>query len=257
MLLSGGTDGCVLPGMIFGFSRMRAVSTRYNDRPAAASRPFDRGRDGFVLGEGAWMLVLEREDRARARGATVLRAHRGLRLDLRRLPPRADGSRRRRDRPLHRDGAAASADRASGRDRLRQLSRHLHAAERRDRVALRAPRASAPRRSRARVVDEVDDRPPAGRERRRRCRRDGAGDVSAACCRRRSISTTRIRRATWTSSRTPPRPADIDAALCNCLGLRIEEQRARAGESAMSDSCHGDTETLSGYFLSVTSCLRG
>ena len=70
VMLSGGTDGCVLPGMIFGFSRMRAVSTKYNDRPAAASRPFDRGRDGFVLGEGAWMLVLEREDRARARGAT-------------------------------------------------------------------------------------------------------------------------------------------------------------------------------------------
>ncbi len=70
VILSGGTDGCVLPGMIFGFSRMRAVSTHYNDRPAAASRPFDRGRDGFVLGEGAWMLVLEREDRARARGAT-------------------------------------------------------------------------------------------------------------------------------------------------------------------------------------------
>jgi 3-oxoacyl-[acyl-carrier-protein] synthase II len=69
VLLSGGTDGCVLPGMIFGFSRMRAVSTRYNDRPAEASRPFDRGRDGFVLGEGAWMLVLEREDRAIARGA--------------------------------------------------------------------------------------------------------------------------------------------------------------------------------------------
>jgi 3-oxoacyl-[acyl-carrier-protein] synthase II len=71
VLLSGGTDGCVLPGMIFGFSRMRAVSTRYNDRPAAASRPFDRGRDGFVLGEGAWMFVLEREDRARARGARI------------------------------------------------------------------------------------------------------------------------------------------------------------------------------------------
>src|SRR5687767_7785705 len=70
VILSGGTDGCVLPGMIFGFSRMRAVSTRYNDRPASASRPFDRGRDGFVLGEGAWMLVLEREERALARGAT-------------------------------------------------------------------------------------------------------------------------------------------------------------------------------------------
>src|SRR5829696_1081532 len=70
VLLSGGTDGCVLPAMIFGFSRMRAVSTHYNDRPGAASRPFDRGRDGFVLGEGAWMFVLESEEHAQARGAT-------------------------------------------------------------------------------------------------------------------------------------------------------------------------------------------
>jgi 3-oxoacyl-[acyl-carrier-protein] synthase II len=70
-IVSGGTDACVTPGMIYGFSRMRAVSMAYNDRPAEASRPFDRGRDGFVLGEGAWMVVLEREDRARARGATI------------------------------------------------------------------------------------------------------------------------------------------------------------------------------------------
>jgi 3-oxoacyl-[acyl-carrier-protein] synthase II len=71
ILLTGGADACVTPGMIFGFSRMRAVSTRYNDQPAAASRPFDADRDGFVLGEGAWMMVVEREDRARARGAHV------------------------------------------------------------------------------------------------------------------------------------------------------------------------------------------
>jgi 3-oxoacyl-[acyl-carrier-protein] synthase II len=71
VILSGGADACVTPGMIFGFSKMRAVSTRYNCKPASASRPFDRCRDGFVLGEGAWMVVLEREDRARARGATV------------------------------------------------------------------------------------------------------------------------------------------------------------------------------------------
>ena len=71
VLLTGGVDACVTRGMLFGFARMRALSTRYNDAPAAASRPFDLGRDGFVLGEGAWMMVLEREARARARGARV------------------------------------------------------------------------------------------------------------------------------------------------------------------------------------------
>ena len=71
VLLSGGADAAVTPGMMFGFARMRAVSKAYNDRPSEASRPFEKHRDGFVLGEGAWMLVLEREDRARARGATI------------------------------------------------------------------------------------------------------------------------------------------------------------------------------------------
>lgn len=76
-LLCGGVDACVTPGMIYGFSRMRVVSTHYNDAPDTASRPFDVGRDGFVLGEGAWMYVLEREDRARARGAHVYAAIEG------------------------------------------------------------------------------------------------------------------------------------------------------------------------------------
>lgn len=71
VIVSGGADACVTPGMIFGFTRMRVVSTAFNDRPAEASRPFDRDRDGFVLGEGAWMLTLERLDRAKARGARV------------------------------------------------------------------------------------------------------------------------------------------------------------------------------------------
>jgi 3-oxoacyl-[acyl-carrier-protein] synthase II len=71
VILSGGADACVTPGMMFGFARMRVMPTRYNDTPEVASRPFDRGREGFVLGEGAWMMVLEREDRARARGATI------------------------------------------------------------------------------------------------------------------------------------------------------------------------------------------
>ena len=71
VIVTGGADACVTPGMICGFTRMRIVSTAFNDRPAEASRPFDRDRDGFVLGEGAWMLTLERLDRARARGARV------------------------------------------------------------------------------------------------------------------------------------------------------------------------------------------
>ena len=71
VVLSGGADACVTPGMMFGFSRMRVMSTAYNETPAEASRPFDRARDGFVLGEGAWMVVLEREDYARARGARI------------------------------------------------------------------------------------------------------------------------------------------------------------------------------------------
>jgi 3-oxoacyl-[acyl-carrier-protein] synthase II len=73
-VITGGADACATPGMVFGFTRMRAVATRFNDRPTEASRPFDRDRDGFVLGEGAWMLTLEREDRARARGAHIYAA---------------------------------------------------------------------------------------------------------------------------------------------------------------------------------------
>jgi len=71
VLMTGGADACVTPGMIVGFGRMRVVATRYNDRPAEASRPFDRDRDGFVLGEGAWLMTLEGEDHARARGARI------------------------------------------------------------------------------------------------------------------------------------------------------------------------------------------
>jgi 3-oxoacyl-[acyl-carrier-protein] synthase II len=71
ILVTGGADACVTPGMVFGFTRMRAVSTAHNDRPSEASRPFDRDRDGFVLGEGAWMCTVERHDRAMARGARV------------------------------------------------------------------------------------------------------------------------------------------------------------------------------------------
>ena len=70
VVLVGGTEACVHPLPMAGFAAMRAMSTR-NDEPERASRPFDKARDGFVLGEGAAALVLERADSAKARGARV------------------------------------------------------------------------------------------------------------------------------------------------------------------------------------------
>ncbi len=70
VMLVGGAEGAVSPLCVAAFMTMRALSTR-NDDPAKASRPFDRDRDGFVLAEGAGMLVLETESHARARGAPI------------------------------------------------------------------------------------------------------------------------------------------------------------------------------------------
>jgi len=67
----GGTEASITPTAMAAFARMAALSTR-NDDPAAASRPFDRDRDGFVMGEGAGVLVLESAEHAARRGATVL-----------------------------------------------------------------------------------------------------------------------------------------------------------------------------------------
>jgi 3-oxoacyl-[acyl-carrier-protein] synthase II len=70
VVLAGGTEAAIMPLNIGAFAVMRAMSTR-NDEPERASRPFDKARDGFVLGEGAGMLVLETLSHARRRGATV------------------------------------------------------------------------------------------------------------------------------------------------------------------------------------------
>ena len=70
VVLAGGTEAAIMPLNIGAFAVMRAMSTR-NDDPERASRPFDKARDGFVLGEGAGMLVLESLSHARERGAVV------------------------------------------------------------------------------------------------------------------------------------------------------------------------------------------
>jgi len=77
VLLCGGVDATVVRGIMEGFVMMRIVSTAREDDPPRASRPFSADRDGFVLGEGSWMFVLEERERARARGARIYGEIRG------------------------------------------------------------------------------------------------------------------------------------------------------------------------------------
>jgi 3-oxoacyl-[acyl-carrier-protein] synthase II len=70
VMISGGSEAAITPMGLSGFARMSALSTR-NDDPTSASRPFDRDRDGFVISEGAGMVVLEEYEHARRRGATI------------------------------------------------------------------------------------------------------------------------------------------------------------------------------------------
>lgn len=70
-VVTGGADAAITEGVMTGFCIMRIVTNTWNDSPEGGSRPFTANRDGFVLSEGAWMFVMEREETARARGAHI------------------------------------------------------------------------------------------------------------------------------------------------------------------------------------------
>jgi 3-oxoacyl-[acyl-carrier-protein] synthase II len=71
-VITGGADACITKGLMAGYCLIRAMPTKFNDMPERASRPFNIDRDGFVLGEGAWIIILEEEEHARRRGAAAI-----------------------------------------------------------------------------------------------------------------------------------------------------------------------------------------
>ena len=109
VMIAGGTEAAVSPLGVGGFAAMRALSTR-NDDPAAASRPWDKDRDGFVLGEGAGVVVLEEYEHAKARGAKIYAelVGYGMSADAGHITlPNADGPRRSMQAALRNAGLNA------------------------------------------------------------------------------------------------------------------------------------------------------
>ena len=141
VMIAGGSEAAITPMGIGGFGAMRALSTR-NDEPQRASRPFDKDRDGFVVGEGAGVLILEEYECARRRGARIYAelVGYGMSADAYHITaPSEDG-----DGPFRVMGAALKSAGVEPRPgRLHQRPRHLDAARRQGRDASPSSAASA------------------------------------------------------------------------------------------------------------------
>ena len=123
IFLAGGSEASIIPIGLAGFSAMKALSTR-NDEPERASRPFDRDRDGFVMGEGAGVVVVEELEHAKARGAKIYCELAGYGLSARRLSHDGAAARWRRRGPRDEDGARPRRHYPPN-SRLHQRPRHF------------------------------------------------------------------------------------------------------------------------------------
>jgi len=135
-VITGGAEACIVPGIMAGFCRMGTMTTRIGD-PSRASRPFNADRDGFVMGEGAWMLVFETLSSARRRGASVLAEVLGYGTTCdayHRVQPEPTGE------EAGRAIAMALADAGLGPDAIRYVNLHGTATELNDRIESRAVR---------------------------------------------------------------------------------------------------------------------
>ena len=200
VVLAGGSEAAIVPMGVAALSNMTALSKR-NDSPETASRPFDATRDGFVLGEGAGVCVVESAEHALARGATPLGRDPGRRADRGRVPHLRAGSHRPRPGPGD-DQRHAQLGRGAGRDRLDRGPRDLHVAQRRHRDARDQGGLWLRGRISGHLVPQVDDRAPGGR---------GGHRVRAGGHRRhprrghlpdREPPHARTRSATWTTCRS-------------------------------------------------------
>ena len=147
VMIAGGAEAAICEIGIAGFNACKALSTNFNDEPERASRPYDRDRDGFVMGEGAGVVVLEELEHARARGAKIYAEVVGYGLSgdayhITSPAPDGDGGFRAMT------AALKSAGLTPDDDRLRQRARHLDADGRRDRARARWRGCSATRRAR-------------------------------------------------------------------------------------------------------------